>query len=310
MNTYRIIIGVLVISNMITGVLYYSHVKESRHIEENYVNPYPLVDVSRNFIPQEDFIVNLQPLRDQLRPIYAEYGEDKISLYIEFLNTGGNISYNEIARYYPASLIKSPVAIAAVKKIERGEWNWDSELVLFAGDIQEQYGTLYREPIGTRFTIEKLLEEMLVNSDNTAYFILLRNLGAGALNDYLTEVGMTDLFDGNSNITAKEYTRLFRALYTSSYLERENSQKILEFLSRAGNNQFLDKALPEDVIFAHKIGENDSQIIYADSGIVYLPNRPYIITVLFKGDGNDRKENIEEFFEKVSATTYEYFKNQ
>ncbi len=310
MKKYRLTIIALLLSNCAFAGLFFYHSNFFYHSEEAYVNPYPLIDVSRNFVPQEDFIVNLQPLREKLRPIYAEYGEDKISLYIEFLNTGGNISYNEIARYYPASLIKSPVAIAAVKKIEKGEWNWDSELVLFSGDIQEQYGNLYREPIGTRFTIEKLLEEMLVNSDNTAYFILLRNLGAGALNDYLTEVGMTDLFDGNSNITAKEYTRLFRALYTSSYLERENSQKILEFLARAGKDRFLDKALPEDVIFAHKIGENDKQIIYADSGIVYIPNRPYVITVLFKGDGNDRKEKIEEFFEKVSRTTYEYFKNQ
>lgn len=272
-------------------------------------NTYPLIDYSRNFIPQSDFLVNLQPLRERLGALYEEYGKLNISLYIEFVNTGANISYNPDARYYPASLIKLPVAIAAVKKIEDGEWNWDSELVLFQGDVEERFGDLHKEPLGTRFSIEKLLEEMLINSDNTAHLILLRNVGAGEITNYLTNTGLEDLFDSNSNITAKEYTRIFRSLYTSSYLKRESSQKLLQLLSQVEDDKFLDRGLPDNVTFAHKFGENVKEYIYADSGIVYLPNRPYIITVLYKGDGTETKDKINTVFENISKTTYDYFAN-
>jgi len=307
MKKYKLLVLILVISNIILAVLYWRHTS-GRHLENTYENPYPLIDVSRNFIPQEDFVVNLQPLRETLTPIYEEYGKDKISLYIEFLNTGANISYNPDARYYPASLIKMPAAMAAAKKVEKGEWGWDSELVLFAGDVEERFGNLYKESIGARFSIEKLMEEMLVNSDNTAHLMLLRNVGVGEVTDYLVSAGLEDLFDSDSNITAKEYTRIFRSLYTSSYLSREYSEKVLNWLSKVPDNIYLDKGLPDDIAFAHKYGENVKEFIYADSGIVYIPNRPYIITVLYKGDGSESEKSANDFFEKVSKAAYDHFK--
>lgn len=299
------VVLVCALTNLLTYHLAYNRGRE----EDKTENPYPLIDFSRNFIPQEDFIVNLQPLRERLAPIYEEYGEEKISLYIEFVNSGANISYNPDARYYPASLIKMPVAIAAAKKVERGEWAWDSELVLFPEDVDSRSGKIGNNPIGSRFTIEELMRELLVVSDNTAYNMLLRNVGAGAVNDYLTDTGLEGLFDRQLNITAKEYTRLFRSLFTSSYLTREYSQRILQWLSES-KDIYLDLGLPEEAVFAHKFGENVEEHIFADSGIVYIPNRPYIITVLFKGDGTETKSHVDSFFEKVSRVSYEFFEDQ
>lgn len=274
---------------------------------ETFAKKYPLIDIARNSIPQEDYVVNLQPLRERLAPIYEKYGTEKISLYVEFLNTGANISYNGDARYYPASLIKMPVAMAAMKKIEKDEWSSDSELILFEQDINDRYGELYNQPIGSHFTIQKLLEEMLVNSDNTAHKMLLRNVGAGDINAYIAETGLEDLFDSERNITAKEYTRIFRTLYGSSYLEPENSQEILELLSQGKDDILLDRGLPDDVIFSHKFGVNSDEAVHADSGIVYIPNRPYIITVLFKGDGTESDETVNAIFEEISRAAYEHF---
>jgi len=152
------------------------------------------------------------------------------------------------------------------------------------------------------------MEEMLVNSDNTAHLMLLRNVGVGEVTDYLVSAGLEDLFDSDSNITAKEYTRIFRSLYTSSYLSREYSEKVLNWLSKVPDNIYLDKGLPDDIAFAHKYGENVKEFIYADSGIVYIPNRPYIITVLYKGDGSESEKSANDFFEKVSKAAYDHFK--
>lgn len=268
---------------------------------------YPLIDISRSFIEQKDFLSTIIPLRESLKEIYPNYDEKKISVYIEFLNTGANIAYNQDVRHYPASLIKMPVAIATARKIENKEWTWDNQLVLFPQDVDSRSGVIAGKPIGSRFTIRELLEAMLIDSDNTAYNILLRNVGAEAINDFLSAVGLESLFDSNLQITAKEYTQIFRSLYTSNYLDRELSQILLDMLSKTEDDLLLDKGLPDDVLFSHKFGTNLDGFVYADSGIVYLPNRPYLITVFYQADQEDSEEKIFSLFEEISSTTYAYF---
>jgi len=50
------------------------------------------------------------------------------SVYFEYLPTGANISINKDAEFFPASLLKVPVAMAIAKKIDKREWdgiiNW------------------------------------------------------------------------------------------------------------------------------------------------------------------------------------------
>lgn len=309
MNKHILFLRVLVIANIVllSGLGYWAfRMGTSEPVVEKHSKDYPLIDPSRSFIAQKDFLVNLQPLREKLAPIYKEFGEKNISLYIEFMNTGANISYNPDARMYPASLIKMPVAIAAAKKVETGEWRWDSELVLMERDIDDRFGDLAKEPIGTRLTIERLLKLLLVDSDNTAFNILLRNLGRGAIEQYLTDTGLMELFDANQNVTAREYTRIFRSLYTSSYLTRELSQKILSLLDST-EHTYLARPIGGKVPFPHKFGTNLELNVFADAGILYIKNRPVIMTVFYKGEAKDSAERIDEFFSRVATVTYEYF---
>lgn len=299
----NVVIILLVITNLVT-LFSWNNLKNSP--ADQFSNPYPLLDLSRNFIDQKNFIVNLQPLKDSLESIMEKYGENNTALYLEFLNTGANIAFNPDARYYPASLIKMPVAIAAVKQIQDGIWQWDSKLVIFEEDLDTNFGTLGNNPIGTRLTIEELITELLTKSDNTAYKMLLRNLGTGPVNNFLVDTGLNDFFDQDLNITVKEYTRLFRTLYTSSYLKREYSEKILELLGKSEKN-YLGQAIPGDVMYSHKFGENVEEHIFADSGIVYLPERPYVLTVLYKGGEVNDKLKTDTFFYEVSSTVYNFF---
>lgn len=300
-------IFVLFCTNLLVGYNYYKTKNDSLYGE--YKNPFPYIDVSRSFISQEHFIVNIQPLREKLLAILERYDSDNISIYIESLNSGANFTHNQDVRFNPASLIKMPIAIAAVKKVETGEWAWDSELVLFEIDIDAKSGTLAGSPIGSRYTIRELLSKLLIESDNTAYNILLRNIGTQGVKDYLMSVGLEDLFDKELNVNSKEYTRIFRSLYTSSYLKREYSEHILELLTESSGN-LLNRGIPSEIDFAHKYGENITDFTYADSGIVYIPNQPYMITVFYRGHGTETDEQIYEFFTQISKETYEFFKVQ
>lgn len=284
---------------------------------EQRLSEYPLIDPARNFIAQENFIVNIEPLRQRIRALSSAFEAEgrSASVYIEFLGSGANISINPETYIWPASLSKVPLAMAVMKKVERGEWTLENELVLMQGDADAKAGNtegaLHEHPIGTRFAIGTLLEKMLGPSDNTAYYILLRNTSESDLRAVIEGLGMEQLFTPEGRISAKEYSRVLRALYTASFLRREYSQQILEWLDASAFDEFIARAIPPEVPLPHKFGEHIQVNAYSDSGIVYIPERPYIISVMVQGKSEEgyteEKEAAAQFMRAVSETAYEYF---
>jgi len=295
---------ILILTNLATGGFLIYKIRQNSLLD----NPYPLIDISRNFIAQENFISTLQPIREYLQELAAKEGSDAISVYIEYLNTGANISINQDLRIFPALLVKVPLAMAVMKKIEKGDWAFHNELVVMKEDRDYLWGDLHRHPVGTTITIEKLIEEMLLNSDNTAFRILYRNLSFDELQDVIAALGLDELFSEEGKISAKEYTRLFRSLYISSYLKRENSQKILKILSKTTYENYLGQGIPDEVLFSHKIGDNEDVGVMLDAGIVYVSDRPYLIAVMidYKEMG---REKAMEILKNISSQTYSYIDN-
>lgn len=293
------IVIVLIISN-IFSFFYFKAANNSDTALDlfNFLNP------ARKLFSQKDMIINFQPLRDYLDSKYQT--NPNVSVYFEYLPTGANISINKDAEFFPASLFKVPVAIAAVKKIDRGEWRWDNKLVLMATDKDDKFGTLYKEPTGSIFTIEELVRRSLVDSDNTAHFILLRNLELSEINNVYTHIGLIGFLETNGNISAKRYSVILRALYNASFLSDFNSQKIISFLSDEHFKEYLGTGMPNDIIFAHKIGIDVNKKIYIDSGIVYFGSRPYMIVAMIK---SENEQYAKDVMKDVSVKVFDYIKN-
>lgn len=271
---------------------------------------YDFLNPSVNLIHKEDLLVNFEPLRQKLNTKYEKDEEFLVSLYFEYLPTGANININRDERIWPASLIKIPVAMSAMKKVEEGKWSLDNELVILDEDKDGEFGSLYKQQTGTTFTIERFLEETLINSDNTAHFVLLRNIDASELEDTYLHLGMDDIIDGlkkapkdreyDNRITAKRYTIFFRSLYNATFLSPEYSELFLNILERAPK-EYLNLGMPESVNFVHKTGIRTDERVWADSGVVYLPGRPYLITVMVQQKGKREGEIDPETNEKVKA---------
>ena len=289
---------------LFAGLYFYSQRPDAiRNIE----NPYPMVDLSRSFVAQEHFITNIQPLREKLNKIVLDRKLETASIYFEFLQTGANISVNPDVRVYPASLLKVPTAIAVMRKIEKGEWRLDNKLVLFAGDIDPNYGEqYYKNSIGATFTIEELLKAILIESDNTTHRILIRNLSTEDFALMRDSMGLDEVLDERQLLSVKVYSRVFRALYYASSISREHSEQLLEWLSETSFNDYLQSGLPAGIKFSHKIGEGGPSKTYLDSGIVYVSNRPYLLTVVIAG--RDEAE-VKEIMREISQTVYDYVAN-
>lgn len=306
LSKYSVIIFLLLISNITFISLYFLSSNKS-----SFVNDYPLIDPARSIVSQDHFFSTIEPLRESLKQKVKESEEKglRIGLYFEFLNTGSNVSINQESRFWPASLSKIPTAIAVMKKVERGDWKLTNELILFAEDRNDGYGTLYKKAVGTRITIEELLNELIINSDDTAHRILIRNLEGEDFETMLRASGMEELYNDEYDITAKEYSRIFRSLYTSSYLNRENSTYLLNKLSNTNSDQYLGGGIPKDVVFAHKFGIHSPEKTHLDSGIVYVPNRPYILTVMIDAKKGGSEDEVRKLMSDISNEIYEYVKN-
>lgn len=277
----------------------------------DYLNP------SLRILDKRNLIVDFQELREKLQR-YETRGDYTVSVYFEYLPTGANIAVHKDEKIWPASLIKIPVAMAALKKVEEGKWKLDNELVILGQDKDSEFGDMYKLPTGTSMTIKKFLEESLVNSDNTAHFVLLRNLEGEELEDVFVHLGMDEVIDSlkrdnknesdvDNRITAKRYSVFFRSLYNSTYFTHENSEMFLEILSGAPD-EYLSAGLPSDIPFVHKTGIRIDERVMADSGIVYVPGRPYVLTVMIaqNKEGALDQEEIKKMFEDISREVYYY----
>jgi hypothetical protein len=268
---------------------------------------YPLIDTMRFFAEPRDLLTTVQPVREELKEIFAKEGLTQTSLYFEYLNTGANVSINSDVRILPASLIKVPLAMAVMKKIEKGDWELYNQLILTKEDRDNEWGDVYEYPIGTPITIQDLIEEMLLHSDNTAYRILYRNLSMDEVRWVFSALGLDDFFDQEGKITAKEYTRLLRSLYTANYLNPEHSQILLDILTRTDYDDYLGQWIPDNAYFAHKIWENESKTVILDAGLVYIGSRVYLISMATDYEKEWlTREQVLTIFGRVSQLIYNY----
>lgn len=281
-----------------------SQLMESSPIDDyiTYMNPV------LEFRSDTQLQVNFAPLKRDIGNVIDKHEDLVISVYFESLNTGANFNLNGDLRFKPASMVKVPLAIAVVEKVENGELSYTQKIEITDAMKEDGGGELYKSPKGTTYTVEKLLEEMLKNSDNTAKNTLFALVTPDDMDSLVDNLGLESLFDNEGLITSKEYARVLRALYSSTLLDKEDSLKLLRYLMLSNRNRYLGSTLPKDTEIAHKFGIISKDKAYNDGGIIYYPDRPYILIVLVDG-GNSKnftEQSAAEIIGQISKMTYSY----
>lgn len=291
----------------------YKHDNAAEHYVQ-HVKDYPLLDPALPFYNKKDLIVNIQELREYFQAL-PEQNKDwaDISMYFEVMDTGANVSVNNDLKLWPASLAKLPVAMIAMKKVERGEWTLDTEFTIQESDADIANNPQIKTDIGKSFKLQFVLEKLLQNSDNTAYKMLVREMTEEELLSISEAVGLDEFFTLDGKISAKDYTRLLRALRSATYVNEEHSQLILTLLINSKFDKFIRAGVPKNILVAHKWGINEEQNAYADAGIVYLRDRPYMLSVIIHGKSGDQKADqvkAEELIKQISERSYEFIVKQ
>ncbi len=232
---------------------------------------------------------------------------ENIGVYFEYLSSGVSFTINPELEVVAASLMKTAVAMEIYKLVERGNLSFDQQVTITEDLLNDEYGDLYKTALGKSYSIEELVNIMLIESDNTASETLISLLpfqAESVLNVFntLDEQRTVDV-DNRLTITSQQYSRLFKCLYLACYNNKTDSNEILEILSRTNSTDRITKLLPEDVRVSHKFG-SFSSIYRTDCGIVYAQDGAanYSLCIVIRGTDPVASQEMA----RISLLTYNY----
>ena len=221
-----------------------------------------------------------------------------------FYNTETSFSYswNGDRQFFGASISKAFYALYLYQRAERGEIDLNSYITFTQADRNAGSGIINRSyPVGTQFTIRRLLELNLYESDNVATNMLRRTFGLDGYRRFIAELGGNsglvryNVF--NSQLTANEAGLLAQAIW--EYIESDGRYSE-EFRLALLNNQF--PFMVSDYPVASKTGWT-SPIAWHDMAFVYADS-PYILIIMSARAGWTARDYRD--FEEISMYFQEF----
>lgn len=234
-----------------------------------------------------------------------------VGVSVLHLESGRTASYRGGERFQMASVFKVPVAVAVLDAVEKGKLRLDEDVEIRKSDRRE-IGPLYDEwKPGMRVTVARMVDVMLVDSDNTAADRLcgllggapavqraLEAKGVSGIRISLDEKGMAkaakrDLaaFErGAENGASPDAMAAFLArLFRGEFLSRPSTDRILDAMRRcATGDRRLRAGVPKGTEVFDKTGTVGS--CANDAGILTLPDRTHVVVAVFVRGGRDDAE--------------------
>lgn len=236
------------------------------------------------------------------------------SVYYRDLNNGPWFGIEENENFSPASLLKLPVMIAYLKQAEVDRTLLQKKLTYKKIPAPIEQSFTPENPLidGKEYSIEELVNHMIVYSDNNALFLLEKNTDENKINAITRDLGIETATDSTPEdyMSVKSYASLFRVLYNASYLGKEMSEKALTILGNVAFTKGIVAGLPSAITVAHKFGERELENGVKqlhDCGIVYYPKHPYLLCVMTRGTNY---ENLSLVISNVSRKIYQDIANR
>jgi beta-lactamase class A len=231
------------------------------------------------------------------------------SVYLYSFSDGEWTCINPNESFNPGSLIKVPLLITYLKEAEKDPKLLDKKILCenFGYIPTQTYETNTINP-GHTYTVRELLHYMIAYSDNNATNLLNKNMDVNSFRKTFTDLKIPepDLHDYDYIINAKRYSRFFMVLYNATYLSRASSEYALKLLTECDFKDGLVKGIPGNVPIAHKFGEWGNKKIHLaelhESGIIYLNDRHYLVTVMTRGTNT---KDLGEEVSKISQLAYD-----
>ena len=225
-------------------------------------------------------------IQNLIQTIMQQNGLNENNFGFFYYNVNQNIGYKyNVNKYFQgASTIKVPVAMVYYDRLNAGTITKETKLKYTQNCYEAGGGTTAATyKVGSSVPLSFLLEQSIVNSDNTAVNILIRNIGYSAckkeMQKYSDEEMPADYY--TSNIITPEFEfDIITYLYNNS----SNYTELLEYMKKSSYGDYLKGELPQYEV-AHKYGSYGGNV--HDYGIIY-GKETYIVGVYTNGIANSQ----------------------
>lgn len=322
------VLGVVIAGTV--SFFYYQNLSSSstlKPIRESNLNPNagyiftnPLIALSGSNNNSADY-VGLEQSVESYIASQESNGLSSASVSFRDLLQNEAFTVNPTELYYPASLEKVPLMMAYYSLGEENSSILSQELYYSgAQDLNsvEQIKSPIQLTPGTSYTVQELIEHMILYSDNNATQLLLTNLSntnnLGVLTSLFKNLGLNldDLYQNQPSdyLTVKSYSLFLRVLYNATYLNQDDSEKALKLMSETDFTNGMESGVPNGILVSQKFGESkidnpQGNLIGAElhnCGIIYYPNHPYLLCVMTKGDNIP---DLEQSIAGISRIIYQ-----
>ena len=230
----------------------------------------------------------------------------EVAVYFRQMNDGSRIDINGSTSFTPGSLLKVPVVMSVLHYSEEHPKFIDKMITFDTAslDNEQYYPPAQSIEKGKKYSIPDLIAATLKYSDNNAAYLLSNSVNWSDLMDSFSDLGIQNpTASSDTTISVDTYASFFRILYNATYLNRNDSESVLNTMSQSTFSRGLVAGVPQGTAVSHKFGEREVGALdqLHDCGIVYYPGSPYLLCVMTRGDNYD---DLASVIADISRTVY------
>jgi len=223
-------------------------------------------------------------LNNKIGELNSYFASINISVVYENLITGFNYSYNPKKIYYGASLVKLAEALYIYEEAAKGNVNLNDTITYTNNDRIGASIGMKKHKVGEKIAIKKLVEYILIYSDNDAHLMLQRHFGQDNIKEYINDLGATILFwDTYGSWSAYDTNKILKRLYEFIEENKILGQELKYWLINDDSSYMINSK-----IAAHKYG--GTKEYFHDIAIVYEQSA-YTVSI-FTTHGNKEYAEI------------------
>jgi beta-lactamase class A len=215
--------------------------------------------------------------------------------------------------YYPGSMMKVPLLMTILKQVQRDKSLLERK-IQFQSSVKLSVLVPVENPmqIGSFYSVQELLERMILFSDNDATTLLFSVYDKALYDDLFLKLSIP-VQDGNDvyyRMTPSDMAKFFRVLYNASYLSSLYSEYALDLLTKSYFKQGVLQGIPSGTKVAHKFGERFTTgelIQLHETAIVYRGSAAFAVTIMTEGK---KLEDLSAVIGTLSKICFEQKKAQ
>ena len=139
----------------------------------------------------------------------------RLGVAVRFLQEGIEVGYAADDLFPSASVIKIPIMIEVYRQVAAGTLSLDELLPVLKEEITDGSGLLQYLHVGLPLNVADALELMIAISDNTATNLLVRRVGAEAINTTMQNLGLSQTRSAGAIRIANTPAGLVRPSHTT-----------------------------------------------------------------------------------------------